>query len=218
MTPAQSRAPATTPVYLESGGKRVFACAVDWPGWCRSGKDAQAAVLALRASAPRYRAVALAAGERFPAALTVEVVERVRGNATTDFGAPGAVRTADAQALTAAAARRVARLVDAAWAALDGAVATAPAILRKGRRGGGRDRDEIVAHVLEAERAYAARIGVRAGAIAPGDRRAVRAFRNAVRAALEASGGEPTRWPRRYAARRIAWHVLDHVWEIEDKT
>jgi hypothetical protein len=26
------------------------------------------------------------------------------------------------------------------------------------------------------------------------------------------------RWPPRYAARRIAWHVLDHAWEIEDRT
>ncbi|MGH3665258.1 MAG: hypothetical protein ACRDU8_04060 [Egibacteraceae bacterium] len=24
--------------------------------------------------------------------------------------------------------------------------------------------------------------------------------------------------PPRYAARRIAWHVLDHVWAIEDKS
>ncbi|MEX2238693.1 MAG: GIY-YIG nuclease family protein [Dehalococcoidia bacterium] len=24
------------PVYLESGNRRVFACALDWPGWCRS--------------------------------------------------------------------------------------------------------------------------------------------------------------------------------------
>ena len=26
-----------------------------------------------------------------------------------------------------------------------------------------------------------------------------------------------TAWPVRYAARRIAWHVLDHAWEIEDR-
>jgi hypothetical protein len=26
-------------VYLETGQKRVFAAAVDWPGWCRSGRD-----------------------------------------------------------------------------------------------------------------------------------------------------------------------------------
>lgn len=25
-------------------------------------------------------------------------------------------------------------------------------------------------------------------------------------------------WPPRYAARRIAWHVLDHAWQIEDRS
>ena len=28
----------------------------------------------------------------------------------------------------------------------------------------------------------------------------------------------PGGWPVRYAFRRIAWHVLDHAWEIEDKS
>ena len=27
----------------------------------------------------------------------------------------------------------------------------------------------------------------------------------------------PKGWPHRYAARRIAWHVLDHAWEMEDR-
>jgi hypothetical protein len=35
------------PVYLEIGAKRVFACSVDWPGWCRSGKGEDAALGAL---------------------------------------------------------------------------------------------------------------------------------------------------------------------------
>jgi hypothetical protein len=35
------------------------------------------------------------------------------------------------------------------------------------------------------------------------------------------SDGSPLggrRWPIRYAARRIAWHALDHAWEIEDRS
>jgi hypothetical protein len=28
----------------------------------------------------------------------------------------------------------------------------------------------------------------------------------------------PKGWPPRYAARRIAWHALDHAWEIEDRS
>ena len=32
-------------------------------------------------------------------------------------------------------------------------------------------------------------------------------------------GGEAsTTWSRRYFLRRTAWHVLDHAWELEDKT
>jgi hypothetical protein len=27
----------------------------------------------------------------------------------------------------------------------------------------------------------------------------------------------PKGWPARYAARRIAWHVIDHLWEMEDR-
>ena len=34
-------------VYLELGAKKVFACSVDFPGWCRSGKDEQLALEAL---------------------------------------------------------------------------------------------------------------------------------------------------------------------------
>ena len=27
-----------------------------------------------------------------------------------------------------------------------------------------------------------------------------------------------THWPVRYAIRRAAWHVLDHAWELEDRS
>ena len=38
-----TQAPSTAPtdVYLELGTKRVFACALEWPGWCRGGRDEQ---------------------------------------------------------------------------------------------------------------------------------------------------------------------------------
>lgn len=208
----------TAPVYLESGAKRVFACALDWPGWCRAGKDAGSALEALSASAPRYSAIARAGGLRLPAAPRFEIVERITGNATTDFGAPGAIPEADARTLTAGQAKRLVALVQASWAALDRAGATAPEVLRKGPRGGGRDRDAILAHVIEAERAYARGLGLRSGALDPLDRAAVRAFRKSLAAALSTAPAEPARWPRRYAARRIAWHVIDHLWEIEDRS
>ena len=43
--------------YLEIGVKRTFACAVDWPGWCRSGPDEAAALRALLEYGPRYATV-----------------------------------------------------------------------------------------------------------------------------------------------------------------
>ena len=93
-----------------------------------------------------------------------------------------------------------------------------PPELRKGPRGGGRDRDKVVAHVEEAERSYAKSIGIRLPRTAPidggpgRDRRGARARQRRVAAARAAA------WTQRYAARRIAWHVLDHAWEIEDRS
>jgi hypothetical protein len=46
-------------------------------------------------------------------------------------------------------------------------------------------------------------------------------FRGRIAAALRDPQSVPTPpngWPHRYAARRMAWHVLDHLWEIEDKS
>jgi hypothetical protein len=213
-----------TTVYLETGAKRVFACALDWPGWCRAGRSEQLALEALAAYAPRYGPVARRAGVAFPdsAGDAVEVVERLAGSATTDFGAPGQVAASDAEPVGAAEAARQAALVAASWAVLDEVAAGAPAELRKGPRGGGRDRDKIVEHVLAAEAAYARKLGVRQPQPALGDTDAVAALRQAILAVLgQPSDGSPLAakgWPARYAARRVAWHVLDHAWEIQDRS
>jgi hypothetical protein len=205
-----------TPVYLEVGSKRVFAGALDWPGWIRSGKDEQLALAALAAAAERYAQVARAAGFTPPRKTDeFDVVERVKGNATTDFGAPGLPAKADSKPLTAKEAERQRALLEAGWKTLDKVVAGAPAELRKGPRGGGRDRDAIVEHVLGAESAYAPKLGLKLKQPSAADARAVAAFRAAILAGLEAGQGP---WPSRYAARRIAWHVLDHAWEIEDRS
>lgn len=193
-------------VYVEIGTKKLFACAVDWPGWCRSAKTEEAALEALAAYADRYRDVADEAGVRFPARVNFEVVERLDGDATTDFGAPGRVPDLDRIDLTAAQGKRLAALVDAAWTCFDRTVARAPAELRKGPRGGGRDTSAIVDHVLEAERSYARQLGLKG---------ARTDLRSDILDAIRRGQGE--RWPARYGARRIAWHVLDHQWEIEDR-
>jgi hypothetical protein len=83
-------------VYLEVGQKPVFACALDWPGWCRAGKTEDAALDALVASALRYALVAQDAGLAFPDSQrdAIHVVARLEGSATyTAFGVPGAILT-----------------------------------------------------------------------------------------------------------------------------
>jgi hypothetical protein len=169
------------------------------------------------AYAPRYVAVAKLAKISFPATAGLTVVERLNGNATTDFGAPGIPAKDESNPLTAAQAQRMCDLVAACWAYLDGVVAKAPASLRKGPRGGGRDRDAIFNHVLGAEMEYAKRIGVRLKQPDGDDKSAVRAFRKAILESL-ANPNRDEKWPVQYAARRTAWHALDHAWEIEDRS
>jgi hypothetical protein len=214
---------APVAVYLEVAAKKVFACALDWPGWCRSGRTEEGALAALADYAGRYAAVAARAGVPFPvdAGARFEVVQRLPGGSATEFGVPYEVAAADAEPLTAPAAARQAALVRAAWAVLDHTAARSPPQLRKGPRGGGRDRDKMLDHVLAAEAAYARKIGVRHKPPAVGDTAAITALRDDLVAVLsEPSDGTPLvpkGWPPRYAARRIAWHVLDHAWEMADR-
>ena len=208
-----------TPVYLEVGTKKVFACAVDWPGWCRAGKTEQDALDSLVAYAPRFAVVAAAAGVRFPSRHTFDVVERIKGSATTDFGAPGSIADLDRITPGKKDAQRMVALLESSWVLFDRVVKAAPASLRKGPRGGGRDRDAIAAHVLGAEVAYARKLGAKLAEPAARDTAAVRAFRQSIVAALkDAFAGRETSWPPAYAARRLTWHVVDHAWEIEDRS
>ena len=205
-------------VYLEVGGKRTFASAADWPGWCRSGKDEHAALEALAAYARRYAVVAKLAGVSVPAGVPAfQVVERISGNATTDFGAPGIPAKDESKPVPARQASRMRDLLEACWTYLDRVVARAPAELRKGPRGGGRDRDVMFDHVLGAEMEYAKRIGVRLKQPDGRDNAGVRGFRKAILAGIEDPNPDG-KWPVPYAVRRIAWHALDHAWEIEDRS
>lgn len=209
----------------ETTTRKAFAWAIDWPGWCRGGKDATLARNALVACAPRYAMVAEIAGLTplvTGAVVDLNVVESVRGDASTDFGMPHAITDLDRRPVNAAEAERLANLVDAAWTILDRVAAAAPAALRKGPRGGGRDRDKMLGHAIEADHAYAREIGVRLPTPSLGDRVAVDAERAAILEVIgRRSDGSPLAdrtWTLRYAARRIAWHALDHAWEIEDRS
>jgi hypothetical protein len=193
-------------VYLEVGKTWVFASAVDWPGWCRRGKGEEAALEALLDYQARY---VDAVGPVEVEAL--HVIGRLPGSMTTDFGAPDAIGPWDAEPMSAAELDRQTGLLSACWHAFDEVVAHSPAELRKGPRGGGRDRDKMVDHVREAERSYARKVDVRVPPRTPWNEQ-----RAALLGALR-TGPETHAWPVAYAIRRIAWHVLDHAWEMEDK-
>jgi hypothetical protein len=209
------------PIYLEIGSKRTFACSVDWPGWARAGKTEEAAIEALIEAAPRYAEVAKRAHKRFPKieAERFKVVERIEGNATTDFGAPGKIPKADYDDFDRAEANRLKELLQASWDLLDDVVAKAPPTLKKGPRGGGRDRDQVMQHVLGAQSGYSRTIGVKMKEPDFGDRKAIVQVREAVLEKIVPGGGKPEKgWPVPYFVRRDAWHSLDHAWEIQDKS
>jgi hypothetical protein len=208
----------------EIGAKRTFVWAIDWPGWCRSGGDVARAIDALIDHGPRYAIVAHAAGFDLGdvSAHDLFTVETVPGGGGTEFGVPSTIADDDRRPTIEEEATRQTRLVEAAWAVFDGVAASAPAELRKGPRGGGRDRDKMIGHVVESAWYYAREMGVSQGQPEPDDRRAVESMRAAMLDVLRrASDGSPLagrKWPARYAARRIAWHALDHAWEMEDRS
>jgi len=218
-------------IYLEVGRRRTFAGALDWPGWCRSGKDEATALQALLAYAPRYAQVLQPTGLAFTPpgdVAQLQVVETLPGNAVTDFGAPATTPTADARPVTEAESQRFITVLRACWQAFDAAVRQAEGKeLRKGPRGGGRDLGKIVAHVAEAEASYLRRLGWKLKPVPDEPPEAtlrrthqavVEALTAAVRQELPERGPRGGKlWAPRYFVRRAAWHVLDHAWEIEDR-
>lgn len=211
-------------IATESTPKKSFAWAIDWPGWARSGKTPEQAIEILVAYRDRYAVAVEAAGLELdvPADAEVEIVDQADGGSGTEFGVPSAITDADHRPIDVAAAARLAKLVAGAWTVFDRVVASAPEELRKGPRGGGRDRTKMVGHVVGADWYYAREIGVRHTEPDPEDRAAIEALRADVLAVLrQPSAGTPLagrRWTARYAARRIAWHAIDHAWEIEDRS
>ena len=218
-------------VYLEIGEKRLFAGAVEWPGWCRSGRNEESAIQALLDSGSRYSQILQPTELGFEApdrASSFNIVERLDGNSTTDFGAPDVPLSTDNEPIDANELLRLSKLLKSCWVAFDEAVIAADGMqLRKGPRGGGRDLRRIIDHVLMADESYLKRIGWKMQNVEEGKlEKGLDRIRKEILGAFEAAahgelpvvgprGGK--RWVPRFFVRRVAWHVVDHAWEIEDR-
>jgi hypothetical protein len=213
-------------VTLELGpkDKKVVAVAPDWPGLERGAKTGDAAVEKLQSYLPRYAKVAKLAGldAEFATITTVEVVEQYPGTGSTDFwGISFAFSSLDGQQMSSEGLERELTLMQACWSFFDEVRARVSTEMQKGSRGGGRDRDRIVGHVLGVEQDWAKKIGVRT----PGDAvvtedEGLSKYRSAYCGAIRTfhSEGKMARtWPLRYLIRHTAYHAMDHGWEMEDK-
>jgi hypothetical protein len=220
-----------TEIYLETGTKKTFACAIRWPGWCRSGSNEETAIQTLLRYGPRYQAIVAWSnlGFTLPGAVgDFMVIDRIEGNYATDYGVPDLPIARDYTPLSQDEVLHYTEVLKAAWLAFDEAAKKAHGKqLRKGPRGGGRELDQIINHVTMAERGYLRQLGYAPVAIGdePIEQKAEiihGAVLDGIQAAVHGQvategprGGK--RWPLAYFFRRISWHVIDHTWEIEDR-
>jgi len=218
--------PVRTVIERGPKGKRSVAFSVDWPGWSRGAKIAQLALDTLESYRERYRPIAGLAtmAREFDAAGPLEIVEDRVGTGSTDFwGISFSPCAAEQGPMGEAEFERAITLLLACWAFFDGVAARVSPEMRKGPRGGGRDRDRIISHTIRVESEdFATRVGLRIaeGAALPPD--GLRQYREAYVAAMRAyNAGEferPMRsWTLPFLIRHSAFHTLDHAWEMEDK-
>ena len=218
--------PVRTVIERGPKGKRSVAFGVDWPGWSRGAKDPGLAVETLEAYRERYRPVAVLAGmaREFDAAGPLEIVEDHVGTGSTDFwGISYAPAATEQEPMTEAEFDRGITLLRACWEFFDGVAARVSPEMRKGPRGGGRDRDRIIRHVIRNEsEEFAKQVGLRIpeeGALTPDGLLQHRTtYVDAMRAY---NAGEVERrkrsWTLPFLIRHSAYHNLDHAWEMEDK-
>lgn len=212
---------------LERGpkGKKAAAFAVDWPGWSRGSTNTEEVVELLDSYRERYRPIAVAAGmtAEFDTGGRLKIVEDRVGPGSTDFwGISFAPSSLEQEPMNDAELERKIALLQACWAYFDTVAARVSAEMRKGPRGGGRDRDQIVSHVVRVESEdFAKRLGLPVSegmAQTPtGLRKHREAYVAGMRTYNAGSGKRMRSWNLPFLIRHSAFHVMDHAWEMEDK-
>ena len=215
-------------VVVETGpkAKKYVAYALDWPGWSRGAKTADEAVETLAAYRTRYRLVADRAGlgRAFSRAGAFEIVEERVGTGSTDFWAISfSPSSFEQDPMDAAEFERKLKLLQACWGYFDEVAARVSPEMRKGPRGGGRDRDRIIRHTVRVESEdFARKVGIvipedgamQPGALAPYRAEYVDAMRAYQRGEIQ---GAMRTWSLAFLVRHFAFHTMDHAWEMEDK-
>jgi hypothetical protein len=212
-------------IELGKNGRRVVAGATDWPGLDRWGKTEEGALETLGGYAERYAPIAGAVGRRdelMRAARTPVVIERIPASSSADYwGIAHVPARVEQEVLSEDDLERRLALLEACWSFFDEAAARVSADLRPGSRGGGRTREEIIRHVHANEpEQFTRKVEVRTAkdVVLSEDGRA--AHRRQTLDAIRSYNGEGRRartWPIQFLVRRIAHHVMDHAWELEDR-
>jgi hypothetical protein len=218
--------PVRTVIQRGPKDKKSVAFSLDWAGWERGAKTAELALETLESYRERYRSIASLAGMtwEFDAAGPLEVVEDEVGTGSVDFwGISFSPSSVEQEPMSEAVIQPGIALLRACWAFFDGVAARVSPEMRKGPRGGGRDRDRIIRHTIRTESEdFARQVGLRipeGAALTPdGLRRHRETFVAAMRAY---NAGEVSRrmrsWNLPFLIRHSAYHTLDHAWEMEDK-
>jgi hypothetical protein len=203
----------------------VVAVAPDWPGLERGARTREQAIEKLRSYIPRYSKVAKLSrlGAEFEKAKNVKVVEEYPGTPSTDFwGISFAFSSIDKRGMSDEELEHDLALMQACWAYFDDVRKRVSAEMRKGPRGGGRDRDLIVRHIFASEQEWARMLGLaRRDSTMLTDRK-FKAHREAYLGAIRdyhtqgKLAGKVAKWPLRFLIRHTAFHTMDHAWEMED--
>jgi hypothetical protein len=217
--------PVRTVLQRGPKGKKAVVFAVDWPGWSRGAKTPELAFELLESYRERYRPVTVAAGmaDEFDAAGPLDVVEDRVGAGSTDFwGISFSPSGLEHEPVDDTEINRKIELLRACWGFFDAVASRVSAEMRKGPRGGGRSRDEIIRHTVRTESEdFAKRLGLRVpegGALTP---KGLRDYREMYVATMrDYNDGEAKRmrsWNLPFLIRHSAFHTMDHAWEMEDK-